>query len=82
MKLDIKNRLIHTAIGALFLPFWFIFPWLPVPLSLLCGVCVEVWQYYFRDDRELKLDDRIPDAISYMTLPVITFCLTILVKYI
>jgi len=65
---DIKNRLIHACIGALFIPFYFLAPWLPVPLSLLCGVCVEIWQYYFKDGRVLKLYDRIPDALSYTTL--------------
>ena len=80
--LDVKNRSVHALIGALCLPFYLVWFWLPFLVSLFIGTIVEVCQYFFRDDRELKLYDRIPDALSYATLPFIILVLTIIIKYI
>jgi len=60
---EIKNQHVHLFLGLM--SAYFVNLWLPIYIAvftgIIVGLLVEILQYFFADNRELKLADRILD---------------------
>ena len=79
-KNDFKNWLVHLLIGfviSIVLSSWLVW-WLLMIVVFIVSLCIELYQYFFMDNKELKLLDRILDICSYQLGVILTVIVRLL----
>jgi VanZ family protein len=81
---QIKNCLLHITLGLLliFIIFTLTQSIYTLFMGLILGLIVEIYQYYFLDNKELKIEDRLADISQWLIGGLLAYPLHLILSYV